>query len=123
MRFEYLEPTTIEEAISILIQYGGKAKVIAGGTDLVMQMRNKAITPEYVVDITGIPGLDFISYDEQGLRIGALTTIRALETSAELRQRYPIISQVASKVSNNGVQYFDQEWLRKAQEIVKSKRG
>ena len=96
MRFNYLEPTTIEEAVSILSKYDGKAKVLAGGTDLLVQMRNKAIELEYVVDIGYIPGLDYINYDEkQGLRIGALTTIRAIERSDKLHRIYPVISQSA----------------------------
>ncbi len=101
MRFEYIEPTTIQEAISSLVKYDNKAKVIAGGTDLLVQMRQKTIRPEYVVDITNIPGLDYINYDEKrGLRIGALTTIRSLEKSAELRMQYPVISLAASKLGS-----------------------
>jgi len=96
MRFNYLEPATIEEAVSLLSKYDGKAKAIAGGTDLLVQIRNKAIKPEYVVDIGYISGLDYINYDEkQGLRIGALTTIRAIEKSDKLCQVYPVISQAA----------------------------
>lgn len=101
MRFEYIEPATIQEAISSLVKYDGRAKVIAGGTDLLVQMREKTIRPDYVVDITNIPGLDYINYDEkQGLSIGALTTIRSLEKSAELRMKYPVISLAASKLGS-----------------------
>lgn len=101
MRFDYLEVVTIEEAIYLLIKYDGEAKVIAGGTDLVFQARSKQINPKYVVDITNIPGMHYINYDQkQGLRIGALTTIRALETSVELRQRYPILGQAASQLGS-----------------------
>lgn len=101
MRFEYLEPTTINEAVSLLNQYGNKARVIAGGTDLLVQIRNKTIQPEYVIDIERITGLDYIKYDaHQGLRIGALTTIRTLERSTELHQRYPVISQAASQLGS-----------------------
>ena len=101
MRFEYLEPATIEEAVSLLTKYDGQAKVIAGGTDLVVQMREKAVKPDYVIDIVNIPGLDYINYDEkQGLSIGALTSIRSLEKSAELCQRYPVISQAASQLGS-----------------------
>ncbi len=97
MRFDYLEPKTIEEAISLLIKHNGKAKVIAGGTDLLVQVRDKAIQFDYAVDIGCIAGLNYINYDEkQGLSIGALTPIRALEQSTELRQRYPVICQAAS---------------------------
>ncbi len=101
MRFEYLEPATIEEAVSLLTKYNGRAKVIAGGTDLLVQMRQKVIRPDYVVDIINIPGLDYINYDkEKGLRIGALTTIRSLEKSAELCQRYTVISQASSQLGS-----------------------
>jgi carbon-monoxide dehydrogenase medium subunit len=101
MRFEYLEPESIEEALTILSEYQGTSKIIAGGTDLMLQMRNKAIKPEYVVDITRIPGLEYIAFDgQQGLRLGALTTIRALETSPELQRKYPVISQAASQLGS-----------------------
>jgi len=101
MRFEYIEATTIQEAISSLVKYDERAKLIAGGTDLLVQMREKTVRPDYVVDITNIPGLDYINYDEkQGLSIGALTTIRSLEESAELRMKYPVISLAASKLGS-----------------------
>lgn len=101
MRFEYLEPKTVEEAISLLEKYDGKASVIAGGTDLMLQMRDGKISPEFVVDIGGIEGLDYIHYDErQGLTIGALTPIRSLEKSSVLQQRLPILSQAAGQLGS-----------------------
>lgn len=101
MRFEYIKAKTVKQAISLLSKYDGKAKLIAGGTDLVTQMRQKEIRPQYVIDISGIPGLNNIDYDNKhGLTIGALTTIRALEMSAELQRRYPIISQAASQMGS-----------------------
>jgi len=104
MRFEYLEPETIEEALTILNRYQGRSKVIAGGTDLMLQMRNKSIDPEYVVDITRIPGLNHIAFDgPQGLRLGALTTIRALETSVEIQRRAPVLSQAAGQLGSVAV--------------------
>src|SRR5512139_3420095 len=104
MTFEYLEPESIEEALTILSQYQGKSKIIAGGTDLMLQMRNKAIRPEFVVDITRVPGLEYVTFDgQQGLRLGALTTIRALETSVELQRKYPVISQAASQLGSVAV--------------------
>jgi CO/xanthine dehydrogenase FAD-binding subunit len=101
MRFNYLEARTIEEAISLLTQNKGKIKVLAGGTDLLLQIRNKKIRSDYVVDITSIPNLGYIHYDETtGLKIGALTTIRALETSLELINNYPIIPQAARQLGS-----------------------
>ena len=101
MRFDYLEAKNVHEAAGLLSKYNGRAKVIAGGTDLLLQIRNKTITPEYVLDITGIPGLDYIRYDEkQGLSMGPLTTIRSLEGSPLLQQEYPIISQAAGQLGS-----------------------
>lgn len=101
MRFEYLQPQTIEEAVLLLTKYNGKSKVIAGGTDLVVQIRDKLLRPQYVIDITGISGLSYIDVDdERGARIGALTTIRELEKSTELKRSYPIISQAASQLGS-----------------------
>lgn len=101
MRFEYLQPATTSEAISLLAKYNGKAKLIAGGTDLVTQMRQKQTRPQFVIDMTSIPGLSYIDYDDkQGLKIGALTPIRSLEMSAELRQYYPAIAQAAGQLGS-----------------------
>ena len=101
MRFEYLVPETIEEAVSMLNKYGSKTRVIAGGTDLVSKLRSKAIVLDYVIDISSIPGLDYIRYDNRlGLSIGALTPIRTLETSSELQQKYPVISYAASQLGS-----------------------
>ena len=101
MRFEYLEPESIKEALTMLSQYQGKSKIIAGGTDVMLQVRNKVIRPEVVVDITRIPGLDTIAFDDpQGVRLGALTTIRALETSVELQRNYTILSQAAGQLGS-----------------------
>lgn len=110
MRFEYLRPKTVQEAISLLRQHDGKAKVIAGGTDLLVQMRAGITTkqpklrPQYVIDIEGISGLDGIDYDEKrGLKIGPLAKIRALEKSPLLHQYYPVISQAASQLGSVAV--------------------
>lgn len=103
MRFDYLEPKTTEEAIGLLARYGTEAKVIAGGTDLIRGMRQKLTRlrdVKYLIDITNIPGLDYLKFDESGLAVGALTTLRNLETSVELRRRCPVISQAAAQAAS-----------------------
>ncbi|MGD0235374.1 MAG: xanthine dehydrogenase family protein subunit M [Syntrophorhabdales bacterium] len=101
MRFDYLAASTIEEALHLLTRDKGETKVLAGGTDLFLQVRSKRIKPEYVVDISDIPDLSGVSYDDKrGLRIGALTTIRTLETSSEVRHRYPILSEAAGQLGS-----------------------
>ncbi len=104
MRFNYLEPRTIEEAVSFLTKCQGKAKVIAGGTDLLNQIRLKMIKPDYVVDIGYIPGLGYIQYGSEGqLSIGALATIRSLEMSAELQRHHPVIAQAAGLIGSMAI--------------------
>lgn len=95
-KFNYLAPQSIAEACSLLAEHQEKAKVIAAGTDLLVQMKHKKVRPQYIIDIKRIPGLDYIRYDDQsGLQIGALTTIRAIETSPLVQQRFGILSQAA----------------------------
>jgi len=101
MRFDYLEPQTIEEAVSLLAKFNREAKVLAGGTDLLNLIRTKIIRPKYVVDIARIPGLDHVKYDATGtLSIGALASIRALEMSAQVKERHPVISQSAGELGS-----------------------
>jgi carbon-monoxide dehydrogenase medium subunit len=92
--FAYFEPKSISEAISLLAKHKDEVKVIAGGTDLLVEMKQDHIRPKYLINLKTVPGLDYIVYDpKDGLRIGALTTIRALQKSAEIRENYPIIHQ------------------------------
>lgn len=104
MRFDYLEPHTVAEAVSLLSENNGRARVIAGGTDLINLIRTRRIRPRCVVDIGHIPGLDYVEYDDNGaLSIGALTTIRNLERSADLKARHPVIAQAAAQLGSVAV--------------------
>ena len=97
--FEYFEPVTLSEAIALLIKYKGKAKIIAGGTDLLVGMKQGVVNPGYLVNIKNIPGLNHIGYDEkEGFRIGALTTLHSLETSRIVREKIAVLAQAAHKV-------------------------
>jgi carbon-monoxide dehydrogenase medium subunit len=99
--FEYLAPRTIDEAISLLSRYNGEARVIAGGTDLLLKMKRREETPRYLIGFKNIQGLDYIGYDEaHGLRFGPLVTIHAVETSPLVRDRFPILSQAASTIGS-----------------------
>lgn len=93
--FEYFAPKTVAEACSLLSQYKEEAKVIAGGQSLLILMWQELVTPEYVIDIKGISDLEYISFDEkEGLRIGALTTHRAIEKSALIRNGFSVLSEM-----------------------------
>jgi len=96
MNFEYFAPTTLEEAQSLLRQPGKKIRMIAGGTDLFLKLKDRLIETDWLVDITRIQRLHCIREDEnQGLRIGATTSIRALEKSTLIQKKYPPIFQAA----------------------------
>jgi CO/xanthine dehydrogenase FAD-binding subunit len=100
-KFNYLAPTTLDEALSLLSEYKGRAKAIAGGTDLVPKLKRREIrAPEYVIDLKGVPGLDEIKYDAGGLSLGALVTIGMVETSAKIQQKFGILAQAAQSMAS-----------------------
>ncbi len=99
--FEYRAPSTLDEAIAILQQYGSEARVLAGGTDLVLMMTDKVVTPRVVVDIKRIPEVNVFEWDpEGGLTIGAAVPFRTLEVSQEVRRAYPGLAEAASEVGS-----------------------
>jgi CO/xanthine dehydrogenase FAD-binding subunit len=92
-QFNYLAPTTLDEALSLLSKYKGGAKVIAGGTDLAPKLNRREIrAPEYVIDLKGIPGLDKIKQATGWLTIGALVTIGVVEASPQIQQKFSILA-------------------------------
>jgi len=87
--FDYSEPPTLADAVALLDRLGDKASVLAGGTDLIVQMKEHVRRPEHVVNIKKILGLDTFSFDSQvGLTLGALVTTRQVETSAVALRHY-----------------------------------
>jgi carbon-monoxide dehydrogenase medium subunit len=87
---DYFEPKTVSEAVSLLAKYGPEAKVIAGGTDMLVDMKYKE-EPGCLINIKKIPGLSSIQENGGSLRIGALTTIRDIETNALVRDKLPVL--------------------------------
>lgn len=99
--FELFEPRDLQEAITILAELGVRARPLAGGTDLLVEMREGRTTPEYLVDIKGLDELKGVTVSEDGLVvIGALTTLRALERSAAIRERLPILYDAVSQMGS-----------------------
>ena len=101
-KFKYIAAETVDDALSCLVEYRQKARLLAGGTDLIPQFKQREIPiPEYVIDIKGIAGLEAITYESRsGLKIGALTTMSAIEKSPVLRERFPILVQAASSMAS-----------------------
>jgi len=87
---DYFEPKTVSEALSLLAKHGAEAKIIAGGTDVMVDIKYKE-EPGCLVNIKKIPGLDGIRENGGSLRIGALATIRDVETNAVVRERLPVL--------------------------------
>ena len=99
--FEYLKPDSIKKTISILSQYGERAQILNGGTDLIVEMRDKIIQPEYLVDIKAILQLNRITYSEQdGLDIGAAVTLNEISDSKVVQKNYPILVKACKTVGS-----------------------
>lgn len=95
----YYEPKTLSEALSVLAKHGAEAKVIAGGTDVMVDIKFKE-EPGGLVNIKKIPGLSGITENGAGLRIGALTTIREIETSTLVREKLPVLWEAAHQFAS-----------------------
>jgi carbon-monoxide dehydrogenase medium subunit len=99
--FEMYQPTSLQEASRLLKDKGPGGRFLAGGTDLVIAIKEKGLIPKYVVDLKRIPGLAGIRENPQGgIAIGALTTMRALETSPLITGKYPFLAQSAAEVGS-----------------------
>jgi carbon-monoxide dehydrogenase medium subunit len=100
IRFDYIEPATLDEAFSLLEQHGDSARVIAGGTSLIIWMRQRLLMPKLVIGLGRIPDLDTITFDaNEGLRIGAAARHRDIELSPAVKQHYPLLHETFRKVA------------------------
>ena len=99
--FDFYQPTTLQEASQLLKENGPGGRFLAGGTDLVIAMKEKGLVPEYIVDLKRLPGLSGIRENSDGsISLGALTTLHEIETSALIKKKYPFLSQSAAEVGS-----------------------
>ncbi len=98
--FDYKIPTTIEEAVDLLWKADGKAKIIAGGTDLVISLRNGGCTPPAVIDITRIEDLQKIEERNGEISIGAAVTHSEIAASPTVRKYGRVLSDAASQIGS-----------------------
>jgi CO/xanthine dehydrogenase FAD-binding subunit len=99
--FEYIPAKTLQEACSLISQYKDEGKVLAGGQSLITLLRQKLITPTCLIDIKGLPELDYLRYDDKkGLAMGTLTTHRAIERSPIIVEKYPVLSEMEKSVAS-----------------------
>lgn len=100
-RFAYDAPASVGEAIAILDRSNGEAKVLAGGQSLIPMLKLRFASPERIVDINNIPGLDYMRVDPDGtLHIGALVRHEDLEFSEELAKSHPTLASAAALVAD-----------------------
>jgi CO/xanthine dehydrogenase FAD-binding subunit len=98
--FAYAAPRSLAEAVAILAERGGDARILAGGQSLVPMLNFRLVEPAMLVDINRIPGLDAIAPTADGLRIGALVRHRALETSPVAAARFPVLVAAMAEVAH-----------------------
>jgi aerobic carbon-monoxide dehydrogenase medium subunit len=99
-RFEYLRPSTVDEAVSALARYDDEAKVLAGGQSLIPLMKLRLAMPRALVDINGIEGLDQLREVDGGLEIGALVRHKTCEQSELLKGRFGVLGDAAPQISD-----------------------
>lgn len=102
--FKHVNAKTVDEAASVLAQYGGKAMINAGGTDLIGTLRFYALGdelyPEMVVNIKSIPNMDFIQVDGGTLKIGACTPLEDIATSSDVKSGWAALAEAAHKTAS-----------------------
>ena len=98
--FEYFSPRTLDEAIALLQRLGPEAKLLSGGQSLIPMMKLRLLSPEFIVDINRIPGLDYISESDGHLKIGALAREHQLESSEAIKTKFPILADTAKVIAD-----------------------
>ena len=98
--FRLEEPESVKEASESLARYGDSAKIYAGGTELLLAMKEGLIHFECLVNVKKIPGLDQVTQDNGSLRLGALSTHRQLERSETLQEKLPVLVEMERNVAN-----------------------
>jgi len=98
--FEYFKPVSLSSVVDLLERFGDKAKILAGGTDLVVQMKENVQAPDAVIDIKGIAELHDILFEDNTLFIGACVTFSELIESEIIQQYFPLIKEMSMTVAS-----------------------
>jgi len=99
--FHHVNAKSVEEVIQLLKMYGGKARVIAGGTDLIPVLKAEILPeyPEIIINIKTVPNLDYVIEDAEGLKIGALTKLEEIGESPIIKGKYRLLADAANSVA------------------------
>jgi len=102
--FEYVAPKTVKEALSLLATYKEKATILAGGTDVVVRLRDEIIDPEFIIDIKHIDELNGIKFDKkEGLFVGANATMHEIQNDKNVKEFYPFYADACGHVGSKQV--------------------
>lgn len=98
--FDYHAPSTLDEAIALLVEHGDDAKILAGGQSLIPAMRYRLAMPETLIDINGIDGMGYITESNGHLAIGAMTRESDLEDSDVVQSKYHLLADAAEVIAD-----------------------
>ena len=104
--FEFHNPASLDDALELLDRYGDDARLMAGGTALVLQMKQRFAQPAHVIGLRSLAqsdGLGAVEESGEGLRIGALCTLRRLEDNPLLRRRIPLLAETVARVATRRI--------------------
>ena len=107
--FEFHSPTSLEEVFQLLDAHGEDARVMAGGTALVIQMKQRLVQPEHVISLQRVAGLDAIathSNGSSGVRVGALCTQQQLATNPVVQELIPIVAETYGHVATPRIRHM-----------------
>ncbi len=100
-QFDYIAPTTLNEAVAALVKGGRDTRVMAGGTDLIVKIRHRMLFPKCIVNLKRIAGLDAITDDKKnGLTIGATALLADVAAHKGIRRHYPTVAEAAGATAN-----------------------
>ncbi|MEM6359009.1 MAG: xanthine dehydrogenase family protein subunit M [Bacteroidota bacterium] len=104
--FDYSAPSTLKEALNLLKDIGDEAKILAGGHSLIPMMKLRFAEPEHLIDISNVPGLSYVNFEGDHLKIGAMAREVDLEDSKEVGEKFPIFHDVAKLIADPQVRNF-----------------
>ncbi len=101
--FKLLKPRNLQEACRLLAEHKGRAKIISGGQSLVPLLKGGYIEPEYIIDLKSSKGLSYIKEEDGGIKIGALTTHRILETTPIIKKKLPVLVEAENRLAHRQI--------------------
>ena len=101
--FKYFKPSSIDEAIGLLNEYGSKARILSGGTDLIVRIKDGFETPDAVIDIKGLDDLKILKFEDNKLIIGSLVTFNEIIDDETVKEKFPLLWESAKVVASMGI--------------------